>query len=834
MSTRYLGKYEIRERLGRGGMAEVYKGYHAALDRYVAIKLLHSFLADDSEFKVRFEREAQNVAKLRHPNIVQVYDFDYDPESESYYMVMEFVDGITLRERLVEQGNGGDKLEVADILRIGREITQALVYAHSLNMAHRDVKPANIMIDKRSQVYLTDFGIAKILTGAGQFTATGEMIGTPAYMAPEQGLGGAGDERSDIYSLGVILFHMATNDLPFEAETPLGTILKHVNEEIPPIRQINPDIPGELERIIRKAMAKEPEDRYQTAQDLLNDLNELALKTPGAISDPTAITTTQNLKPIQSALASMQQEQKQEEEAQPVKSGRNWLPIGIGVAVVAVVAVIALLVLGGGGAATETATPTEQVSAGSTATITVEETPTSTPTLTPTLIGGSPGNIVYAGGGGNESNLFLLNRTEGSTQQLTSEFGINREPAFSPDGEWIAFISDRNGTFDLFVRSRERGAATRITEDAAIEAAPAWSPDGTRIAFSKDGDLYLINQDGTDLKRITDTPEGEAEPSWSPDGTQITYISSDPEAGTLNLCVMQADGANSQCIVPQKNENDWNRTPSWSPDGTKLAFVSGRAGYANIYIITIADGRVTPLIDDGIEREAPVWSPDSQAIAYVVTQENSSSLWIAGLDCEDDCEPVQLIEERDGFFIHSASFALSEEDRVVPTPTPPSTDTPTFTPSDTPTLTPTLTLTPTETIRPSDTPTPTATPSPNFTETIAACMYDYAIMSRSPEDGSSITAGSTFALTITFENAGNCSWEPNTEIVYIAGERMGFEQRIIIPQMVEVGERIDVTLDLALPEAAGEVTGSFALVTASRSLIGEPFEVNVFAFEEEE
>ncbi|HEX2908624.1 MAG TPA: protein kinase [Phototrophicaceae bacterium] len=270
MATRKIGKYDIVERLGRGGMAEVYRAYHANLDRYVAIKVLHAFLADDPEFKGRFEREAQNVAKLKHPNIVQVYDFDFDAPSESYYMVMELVDGPTLKDRLTSMSDPDELLPLPEVLRIIREAAGALAYAHSRNMIHRDVKPANLMLDHDDRVVLTDFGIAKIVTGA-QFTASGGMVGTPAYMAPEQGLGEAGDERSDLYSLGIILFQLVTGKLPYDAETPLAIILKHLNTPTPSARSVNSNVSEAIDRLI----AKDPEDRYQSAADMIQDLERI-------------------------------------------------------------------------------------------------------------------------------------------------------------------------------------------------------------------------------------------------------------------------------------------------------------------------------------------------------------------------------------------------------------------------------------------------------------------------------------------------------------------------------------------------------------------------------
>lgn len=274
MATRKLGKYEVIERLGRGGMAEVYRAYHPSLDRFVAIKVLHAFLADDPEFKSRFEKEARNIARLKHPHIVGVYDFENDAASESYFMVMELIEGPTLKDQLFQLSERGERLPLKESIHIIKEAATALAYAHNQGMIHRDVKPANLMMDRDNRVVLTDFGIAKIVTGA-QFTASGGMVGTPAYMAPEQGLGDAGDERSDLYSLGVILFQLVTGALPYEAETPLAIILKHLNEPVPSARAVSPDVPEAVDLIIRKLMAKEPDDRYQTANALIADLEKI-------------------------------------------------------------------------------------------------------------------------------------------------------------------------------------------------------------------------------------------------------------------------------------------------------------------------------------------------------------------------------------------------------------------------------------------------------------------------------------------------------------------------------------------------------------------------------
>lgn len=274
LEGRILGKYELRERVGRGGMAEVYKAYHAALDRYVAIKVLHPFLGDDPEFKERFEREARNVAQLRHPNIIQVHDFDFDPQHALYYMVMEYVGGITLRARLAQLEARGERFSSTDAIHIVRCIADALAYAHSRGVVHRDIKPANVMIDADGRVVLTDFGIARIISGP-HMTASGSMVGTPTYMSPEQGLGQSGDHRSDIYSLGILLYQLVTGTAPFDADTPIAIVLKHVNEPLPRPSSLNPDIPEGLERILYKALAKAPEERYQSVEEMIAHLDDL-------------------------------------------------------------------------------------------------------------------------------------------------------------------------------------------------------------------------------------------------------------------------------------------------------------------------------------------------------------------------------------------------------------------------------------------------------------------------------------------------------------------------------------------------------------------------------
>jgi predicted Ser/Thr protein kinase len=269
-----LGPYEVLELLGRGGMAEVYRGVHTRLGRAVAIKVLPAGLAGHADFRERFEREARAVAALRHANIVQVYDFG--DAGGMYYMVMEYIDGSDLARLLAEHG----PLPRAQTLPLLREVAEALDYAHAQGLVHRDVKPSNVMIQTASaagqgqRAVLTDFGIAKILAGGSAATKTGVMIGTLDYMAPEQiRASGEVDHRVDIYALGVLLFQILTGRLPFAGDNPGAVVLAHLHQPAPDPRALLPDLPAHIAQTILRALAKDPAERHQTAGALAAELD---------------------------------------------------------------------------------------------------------------------------------------------------------------------------------------------------------------------------------------------------------------------------------------------------------------------------------------------------------------------------------------------------------------------------------------------------------------------------------------------------------------------------------------------------------------------------------
>ena len=268
-----LGPYRIIEQIGMGGMATVYRAYQLSMDRYVAVKVLPRHLAQSSSFMGRFEQEAHTIAKLEHPYILPVHD--YGEQDGNTYLVLRLVEAGTLRDLMAEQG----PLSLDRIQRIVEQVGGALDYAHSEGVIHRDVKPSNVLLDSRGDCFLTDFGIARLVEGTAEFTATGGIVGTPAYMSPEQGMGHKVDVRSDIYSLGIILYEMVTGKVPFEAETPYAVLMKHATAPLPPPRESNPDLPESVEQVILKALAKNPDDRYQQVQKMVSDLQE-AIRSP--------------------------------------------------------------------------------------------------------------------------------------------------------------------------------------------------------------------------------------------------------------------------------------------------------------------------------------------------------------------------------------------------------------------------------------------------------------------------------------------------------------------------------------------------------------------------
>ncbi|WP_068672440.1 Stk1 family PASTA domain-containing Ser/Thr kinase [Oceanobacillus sp. Castelsardo] len=260
-------RYEIKNKIGAGGMADVFLARDTILERDVAVKALRMEYANDQEFIARFDREAQSATSLSHENIVSIYDVG--EEDHLLYMVMEYVDGMTLKEYIQRFG----PVDVTETLDIMKQITSAIAHAHANDIVHRDIKPQNILVDNFGKVKVTDFGIA-IALSATALTQTNSILGSVHYLSPEQARGGMATKKSDIYSLGIVMFEMLTGRLPFSGQSPVSIALKHLQSDTPSVRRFNPDIPQSVENIVLKATTKDPFHRYETIYDL-----EMAVET---------------------------------------------------------------------------------------------------------------------------------------------------------------------------------------------------------------------------------------------------------------------------------------------------------------------------------------------------------------------------------------------------------------------------------------------------------------------------------------------------------------------------------------------------------------------------
>lgn len=275
-----VGPYRILEELGRGGMATVWKAYHEALERYVAIKVLHPTFTEEEAFLDRFQQEAKALARLSHPNIVPIHD--YSEHERNPYLVMRYVEGHTLHRYL-----HGRRLSLSEILEIVRPVGEALAYAHGQGVLHRDIKPGNVILTFQGDVVLSDFGLAKLVE-KDEALARELLMGTPQYISPEQAKADPLDNRTDLYSLGVVLFEMIAQRVPFDGDTPYDVIHKHIYDPPPSVRALRPDVPAAVEEVLQTAMAKQPQDRYPDIQTMIMDLEAAILGTKPTRPQPWA------------------------------------------------------------------------------------------------------------------------------------------------------------------------------------------------------------------------------------------------------------------------------------------------------------------------------------------------------------------------------------------------------------------------------------------------------------------------------------------------------------------------------------------------------------------
>jgi serine/threonine protein kinase len=479
MQPEKIGIYEIKSELGRGGMATVYRGYDPRFEREVAVKVLPpELLHADPQFRTRFQREAKIIAQLEHPSIVPVYDVG--EENNQPYFVMKYMNGGSLSER-IKKGI----MTVAEAAKILDQIAPGLDEAHKKGFVHRDLKPSNILFDSSNIPYISDFGIAKISQGSGTMTGSG-IIGTPAYMAPEQATGDAVDGRADIYALGIILFEMLTGKQPYEADTPMAIAIKHVTDPVPRILTVNPNLPADMDLIIQKAMAKSRDERFNTAVEMVQTLKELA-------GDFGSEKKTATLTALRTSL-------KQTKVTTP----KPRSPLRF------VFAVILLAVLGGGGyyflsgnnlpfgieAATSTSTfapPTETLPPTLELTATFIS-PTETPTLVPPtetlapqapLIGGAD-MVAFL----RNNDIWIMNVDGSELRSVTTDAREKSNVEWLPKGNTILYVTGKTVKTVNIGDLREE----ILTSFAAAEYFDAFriSPDGQQVAISVNRELHVV------------------------------------------------------------------------------------------------------------------------------------------------------------------------------------------------------------------------------------------------------------------------------------------------------------------------------------------------------
>jgi serine/threonine protein kinase len=602
-----INRYEIIAEQGRGGMATVYRAYDPSFDREVAVKILPREFLHDPQFHDRFQREIKTIAQLEHPAIVPVYDVG--EENGQPYFVMRYMTGGSLTDWIKQR-----KFSLEDTACIIERLAKALEYAHSKGVIHRDLKPDNILFDQNGDPFITDFGVAKLEQVASTLTGSG-IIGTPAYMSPEQAQSGQIDARSDIYGLGIILYEILSGKQPYEADTPMGMIVKHITEPVPDILQVNPDLPKEVGEVVKKALAKKKEERYATALELARELNLAVFGSERAQVSPSAT------RPGKAPTAS---------------SKPKWSILVGGFVLLAALASIFVFRSALFGPSRPPASATEPVPEGI-----AQTNPTRSievPTAIPTLV--SADKIAFLSG----KEIWLMNVDGSDVRPITNSGSEKSNLQWLPDGKSLLY---QIGTC-AYVLDIETNQVENIVCFAPAKYLDGFriSPDGTSVAISLNRELFVVPFDREALKRVQNKPdllsmEGSCfynqaaikDIRWSRDGSQlaVTYLDTSSRfADRVRLLDISACPPATAMTVAEFPVGDFALEgyrvspdiPSIDWDGDQLILFNDsirNEGFGNLYLYdnsTQLVKMINPVDGACCYRDAR-WSPDGQHVLFL-------------------------------------------------------------------------------------------------------------------------------------------------------------------------------------------------------------------------
>jgi serine/threonine protein kinase len=610
-----LGKYVLKELIGKGGFGTVYRAIDQNLDRVVALKILHSQLSVDTDFILRFQREAQVIAALEHPNIVPI--FDLGVVEGRLFIAMKYLPGGSLAERIL-QGS----LPFEQVVEIMEDVCAGLQQAHSKGWIHRDVKPGNILFDADGHAVMGDFGLAKSLLISSSSSTQG-LAGTPFYRSPEVWRGKPPVSPStDVYALGCILYEMLTGKLLFGGDTLDEVITHHLVDgpEYPPGWPPS-TIPGGVAELVKTALARDPAQRYADAAGFLLALK--ALQQLAALSQP-SIAELDTVVPVPTRPIVLPEAQSSPRSVPNNRTkSRKITPMrlfAVGTFAVGSLVLYFILILTFFGHMARQA-ETSQAGLPAARTGAADQV-----VITATPVGGGSGHIAYTSLCNGSEEIYVMDVDGFNSTRVTN--GGGRSPAWSPDGNSIAFISYLSGNREIYLMSADGSNLIR-TNNSSNDMAPAWSPDGQRIAFISDLDeeIYVMNSDGTNLTRLTNNGNSNGFPSWSPDGEHIVFVSKRDE--NWEIYVMNADGSNISRLT---NNNSTEFCTTWSPDGVRIAFVSDRDGDAEIYVMNPDGTNPSRLTNNKGDDFLPVWSPDGERIAFVSARDGIYEIYMMNAD----------------------------------------------------------------------------------------------------------------------------------------------------------------------------------------------------------